>query len=80
MNSAVVAETFSNDKKSEYIRFAEKLGADVCFTSDKWICDTLRRSPAEKLEYTHYISTGYPPCIRTPSNILQLSALCRTNR
>ena len=55
MNSAVVAETFSNDKKSEYIRFAEKLGADVCFTSDKWICDTLRRSPAEKTGiYTLY--------------------------
>ena len=55
MSSAVVAETFSNDKKSEYIRFAEKLGADVCFTSDKWICDTLRRSPSEKTGvYTLY--------------------------
>ena len=55
MNSAVVAETFSDTKKSEYIRFAEKLGVDVCFTSDKWICDTLRRSPAEKTgTYTLY--------------------------
>ena len=58
MNSAVVAETFSNAKKSEYIRFAEKLGADVCFTSDKWICDTLRRSPAEKTgTYTLYFDS-----------------------
>lgn len=55
MNSAVVAETFSDAKKSEYIRFAEQLGADVCFTSDKWICGTLRRSPAEKAGiYTLY--------------------------
>jgi len=55
MNSAVVAETFSNAKKAEYIKFAEKLGTDVRFTSDKWICDTLRRSPAEKtMVYTLY--------------------------
>ena len=48
MNSAVVAETFSKSKESEYIRFAERLGVDVRFISDKWVCDTLRRSPAEK--------------------------------
>ena len=29
MNSAVVAETFSKSKETEYIRFAERLGADV---------------------------------------------------
>ncbi len=55
MNSAVVAETFSDAKKAEYIKFLEKLGTDVYFTSDKWICDTLRRSPAEKARvYTLY--------------------------
>jgi len=48
MNSAVVAETFSKSKETEYIRFAERLGADVRFASDKWVCDSLRRSPAEK--------------------------------
>jgi len=55
MNSAVVAETFSDIKKAEYIKFAEKSGTGICFTSDKWICDTLRRSPAEKTGvYTLY--------------------------
>ena len=55
MNSAIVAEAFSETKKTEYIGFAEKLGVDVCFTSDKWICDTLRRSPTEKTgTYTLY--------------------------
>lgn len=48
MNSAVIAETFSDAKKTEYIGFAERLGTNVRFTSDKWICDTLRRSPSEK--------------------------------
>lgn len=48
MNSAVVAETFSKSQETEYIRFAERLGVDVRFISDKWVCDTLRRSPAEK--------------------------------
>lgn len=50
MSSAVVAETFRNAKKAEYIGFAEKLGKDIHFASDKWICGTLRRSPAEKAD------------------------------
>lgn len=55
MSSAIVAETFSNTKKEEYIGFAGKLGTGVHFISDKWICDTLRRSPAEKTGvYTLY--------------------------
>lgn len=55
MNSAAVAETFSDAKKEEYIEFVEKLWTDVFFTSNKWICDTLRRSPAEKTgAYTLY--------------------------
>jgi len=48
MNSATIAETFSTVKEVDYINFAERLGTHICFTSDKWVCDTLRRSPAEK--------------------------------
>jgi len=56
MNSAaVVAENFNRAKKLEYIGFVERLGTDACFSSDKWVCDTLRRAPSEKMNmYTLY--------------------------
>ena len=63
MNSAVVAETFSDTKKSEYIRFAEKLGVLHQTNGSVTPCGVLQ---LKKLEHIHYISTGYPPCIRTP--------------
>lgn len=62
MNSAVIAETFSDAKKAEYIGFAERLGTNVHFASDKWICDTLRRSPSEKTGvYTLYFDRILAP-------------------
>lgn len=57
MNSAVVAENFTRSKEIEYIGFVGNLGADVCFSTDKWVCDRLRRAPAEKTNmYTLYFS------------------------
>jgi site-specific recombinase XerD len=47
MSGAIVLEAFKNAKKDEYIRFAEHLGAEVRFSEDKWICENMRRSPAE---------------------------------
>jgi len=47
MSSIVLAENFISGKKSEYMRFAEQLGSNVCFSEDKWICDKLRRAPSE---------------------------------
>ena len=48
MSSAIIAETFELSRNAEYIKFLEQLGSSVCFYEDKWVCDVLRRSPAEK--------------------------------
>lgn len=48
MSSAVIAENFISAKKTEYIGFVAHLGANVRFSDDKWVCDNLRRAPAEK--------------------------------
>lgn len=48
MNSAVLAENYDASKLADYIRFAERLGSNVKFCEDKWLCSNLRRSPAEK--------------------------------
>ena len=48
MNSTVVTEHFTHAKELEYINFAEHLGVNVHFSSDKWVCDTLCRTPSEK--------------------------------
>ena len=47
MNSAVLTEEFTDGKKKEYAHFVENLGTHVRFSENKWICDKLRRSPAE---------------------------------
>jgi hypothetical protein len=47
MINVVISEDFMHIKKSEYVRFVEQLGNNVCFSEDKWVCDNLRRSPAE---------------------------------
>ena len=60
MDSAVIVESFVSGKKAEYMRFAEQLGSSVCFSDDKWLCDKLRRSPAQyKHQITLYFS-GVP--------------------
>jgi integrase len=47
MISVVIAEDFMGSKKAEYINFIEHLGSNVKFSENKWVCDKLRRSPAE---------------------------------
>lgn len=64
MNSAVVAEHFTHTKRLQYIIFVERLGVDVHFSSDKWVCDILCRAPSEKASiYTLYFSR-IPPSHR----------------
>ena len=48
VSSAIVAETFELSRNVEYIKFAGQLGSRVCFYDDKWVCDSLRRSPSER--------------------------------
>lgn len=47
MSSAVIFEDFKNNKKADYISFVEHLGSCICFSDDKWICDTFLRAPTE---------------------------------
>ena len=60
MTGAVIFETFKNGKEAEYRRFVEHLGNDVRFTEDKWVCDKLRRSPAETTAHLTLIFNGLP--------------------
>ena len=48
MSSAVLAENYSAAKLKEYICFVEQLGPNIHFHENKWLCSSLRRSPAEK--------------------------------
>ena len=47
MISAAFTDGYKSGRVSEYIRFAEHLGTEIRFSEDKWICDKLRRSPAD---------------------------------
>ncbi|MDR0287037.1 MAG: hypothetical protein LBI03_04920, partial [Clostridiales bacterium] len=68
MISAIMAESFKDHKKAEYIRFAENLGTGIRFSEDKWICDKLRRAPAEKTNiftlYFHQIPVQYSDMVK----------------
>ena len=60
MNNVVITEDFKSVKKAEYINFLEHMGARVRFSEDKWVCDKLRRSPADDAgAFTLYFS-GIP--------------------
>ena len=47
MTNIAIAEDFKSSKKDEYLFFTGHLGTDVCFSKDRWVCDKLRRAPAE---------------------------------
>lgn len=45
--SPVVEQDFELSKMADYKRFLKRLGSNITFESDKWVCDKLVRSPAE---------------------------------
>ena len=47
MTGTAIIESFQEAKKSEYANFVEQLGTEARFSEDRWVCDRLRRSPAE---------------------------------
>ena len=49
MSNAVIIENFKSSKKLEYIRFVGNLGTEARFSDDRWICDKMRRSPAQEV-------------------------------